>query len=73
LIATASAVVYVIGSTYLWSYSAAISRFLDSKSVYALEKAVVAQKSFWKLIGIMSFVTICVTIPLALFLLVRFL
>jgi hypothetical protein len=65
-IAAVTAAVYVVAAAHLRAYGYAISRFVRSKEMHTLEKAMVEQKSFWRLAGIMTVVTICLNMPLLL-------
>ena len=50
----AISVVYFFGSFYLMSYGTKIGTFLRSENIADMEAALVAQKSFWKLAGILA-------------------
>ena len=52
------AVAYVAGSYYLLSYGRRIGDYLSSGTALALERAILAQKSFWRLAGIITAVFI---------------
>jgi len=56
------AFLYVMASYYLFTYSSKISAFMRGKSTADLENALVAQKSFWKLVGIVT--AVCVVLNL---------
>jgi hypothetical protein len=45
-------------SFYLWSYGSRIGAFLRSSGVKQLQQALVAQKSFWKLVGIVTAISL---------------
>jgi hypothetical protein len=49
---------YLLASYYLLTYGGRIGEFLRSGSTRQLEDALVAQKSFWKLIGIVTAVVL---------------
>jgi hypothetical protein len=49
---------YIVAAYYLLSYGLKIGNFLRSSSVRELEGAMIAQKSFWKLIGIITAVVL---------------
>jgi len=46
------AAIYLLVSYYLFTYASRIKSFVYSRSAFDLERAIVAQKSFWKLMGI---------------------
>ncbi len=48
--------IYLVPSYYLLRYGQQIGRFLRSSGTHELETALIAQKSFWKLIGILTLV-----------------
>ena len=56
------AVVYFMASLYLLRYASAIKRAVTGLNASDMESALEAQASFWKLIGILSIVSIVVTI-----------
>ena len=47
---------YLVPSIYLFRYSSAIGRFLDSMAASEMESALSYQKSFWKFVGIVAIV-----------------
>ena len=47
---------YLVPSIYLFRYSSAIGRFLESMAASEMEAALSYQKSFWKFIGIVAIV-----------------
>ena len=54
LVYGAMAVFYVYAAYFLLTYASQISKFLRSNQTRDLEQAIVAQKSFWKLSGIVT-------------------
>ena len=50
--------VYFFAALHLYRYSTGISSFLRTRSVRSLETALDAQKSFWKLVGIVTLVMV---------------
>ena len=55
-------VIYFMASLYLLRYASAIKRAVTGLNASDLESALEAQASFWKLIGILSIVSIVLTI-----------
>jgi len=55
---------YLYVSYLLFNYASTISRFLRSKEVRDLERAMVAQKSFWKVMGIVTAVWLALSLGL---------
>ena len=47
---------YLVPSYFLLRYGQEIGRFLRHSGVRELERAITAQKSFWKLVGIITLV-----------------
>ena len=47
---------YLVPSIYLFRYSSAIGRFLDSMAASEMESALAYQKSFWKFLGIVAII-----------------
>lgn len=58
-------VIYFMASLYLLRYASAIKRAVTGLNASDLETALEAQASFWKLIGILSIVSIIVTLLFA--------
>jgi hypothetical protein len=56
------AVLYGFPSLYLYRYSNFIKLFLQNKRETDLESALSYQKSFWKFVGILSIITIGISI-----------
>ena len=56
------AVVYCFPSLYLFKYSNFVKLFYQSKNEGHLESALSYQKSFWKFVGILSIITIVISI-----------
>jgi hypothetical protein len=52
------AFLYLAAAYYLFTYSQKIRAFLRGRSTRDLEVALVAQKSFWKLVGIVTAITL---------------
>jgi hypothetical protein len=50
---------YVPPALFLWRYAARIRRLQDGGGLPALEEALASQKSFWKYVGIMAAVMLC--------------
>lgn len=64
------AVVYAAASYYLFSYGQRIGDYLNGRDVRQLEEALFAQKSFWKLLGIVVAIylgLVALIIPVMLF------
>jgi hypothetical protein len=55
---------YVLPSVKLLKYSAAITKLMASGGLEELERALLEQKGFWKLVGIMVIMTIALYIVL---------
>ena len=53
---------YFFPSLYLFTFSSSIGRLLDGGGVKEMEATLVNQKSFWKFIGILTLVMICIAI-----------
>ena len=53
---------YLVPSIYLFRYSSAIGRFLDSMAAAEMESALSYQKSFWKFVGIVVIIMFIVSI-----------
>lgn len=47
---------YLVPAIYLFRYSSAIGRFLDSMTASEMESALSYQKSFWKFVGIVAII-----------------
>jgi hypothetical protein len=56
------AVVYCFPSLYLFKYSNSVKLFYQRKNESYLESALSYQKSFWKFVGILSIITIVISI-----------
>lgn len=52
------ALLYVPPSVFLFRYASAIGRILPGNEAEGIERALVAQKSFWRFVGIMALVII---------------
>lgn len=57
---------YVIASIYLFKYSSALGRFLNSKKEFELVSALSYEKSFWKIVGISFLLSIVAGIVAAI-------
>lgn len=62
LLFAAGAAIYIYASYQLLTYGTSIGRFQITKDPHVLEKALIAQKSFWKLVGIVTAVYL-ISIP----------
>ena len=51
-------VLYLYASIKLWSYGSHIRRLMMSQSIWDLEAALEAQRSFWKFVGIMILIAL---------------
>ena len=58
LIYVVLALIYVAPSLYLFRYGTGIGRLLERGGIDGLTHALVCQKSFWRLVGIMTLVVI---------------
>jgi hypothetical protein len=52
LVSVGIAALYLFASYYLWCYGKHIAALVRSGGMRQLQAAIVAQKSFWKLVGI---------------------
>jgi hypothetical protein len=59
-------IVYVIPAVYLWRYADRIGSFLLQRTARSLAHALEAQKSFWKYVGILVLVILCLYALIAL-------
>jgi preprotein translocase subunit SecG len=50
---------YVPPTLFMWRYASGIRRLQDGGGMGALEEALSSQKSFWKYIGVLTLVMIC--------------
>lgn len=53
------ALLYIFPSLFLFRYASAIASMLSEDTVRGMEKALEAQKSFWRFIGILTVVILC--------------
>jgi len=53
------AILYITPGVFLWMYADRIGLFLRQKTPGRLASALASQKSFWKFIGIMTLIFIC--------------
>jgi len=53
------AILYIAPGVFLWMYADRIGLFLRQKTPGRLASALASQKSFWKFIGIMTLIFIC--------------
>jgi len=61
------AVCYVIPAVFLWNYASRIALFIQMRSTFTLAAALESQKSFWKFVGAMMIVALCIYGGLFLF------
>lgn len=61
------AVLYIIPAVFLWRYADRIGSFLLQRTPVALTHALEAQKSFWKFVGILTLIVICLYALMAIF------
>jgi len=54
------ALLYIVPAVFLWSYADRIGRFLQQKSPGTLASALESQKSFWKFMGILMLIVLCI-------------
>ncbi len=54
------AILYVVPAVYLWRYAGRIGSFLQQESIGSLASALEAQKSFWKFVGIVALIVLCI-------------
>jgi hypothetical protein len=50
---------YIPPAVFLWQYAGRIRRLQDGGGLPALEEALTSQKSFWKYVGILAAVVLC--------------
>jgi len=60
LIYIVMAILYIAPALFLWMYADRIGVFLQNKSPGTLASALEAQKSFWKFVGIVMLIILCV-------------
>lgn len=53
-------ILYLMPALFLWRYASAIGELLFTRSGFALEEFLRHQKSFWKFVGIMTVVLLCI-------------
>jgi hypothetical protein len=53
------AIIYIIPAVFLWMYADRMAVFLRNKSSGTLASALEAQKSFWKFMGILTLIILC--------------
>ena len=63
------AVLYILPAVFLWTYADRISIFLRKRSPGRLASALEAQKSFWKLAGILMLIVLCMYAVIIVFVL----
>jgi len=61
------AILYVIPAVFLWRYADRIGSFLLQRTPGRLASALEAQKSFWKFVGILTLIVLCIYALIALF------
>ena len=54
------AILYILPAVFLWMYADRIRNFLRQRSPGALASALEAQKSFWKFVGILTVIVLCI-------------
>ena len=54
LVTAAAAALYFFAAYHLYTYATQIARFLRTKDSSDLDRAMIAQKSFWKLVGMVT-------------------
>lgn len=54
------AVLYIMPSVYLWRYASSIQTLLSSRRTADLDEALKQQKSFWRFLGILTAVLLCI-------------
>ncbi len=54
------ALLYIFPSLYLWRYASAIQALGLSRSSGDLEQALLHQKSFWRFVGILTAIVLCI-------------
>jgi hypothetical protein len=67
LLMAGATVLYFFAAYHLFTYASAIARFLRSHEGRDLERALVAQKSFWRLVGMVTAAVIALYLLLAMF------
>ncbi len=67
LIYIAMAILYIIPAVFLWRYADRIASFLVRRTPDSLGYALEAQKSFWKFVGILTLIVLCIYALIALF------
>ena len=66
LIYVALGALYLVPACYLFGYGRAIKQFLSSGQAAAAEIALEKQKSFWKFVGILTAIFICIYVVILL-------
>lgn len=54
------AILYIVPAVFLWRYADRIGAFMLQRTPHTLAHALEAQKSFWKFVGILTLVILCV-------------
>jgi hypothetical protein len=54
------ALLYIMPSLFLWRYASAIQTLLSSRRTADLDEALKQQKSFWRFLGIITAVLLCI-------------
>lgn len=57
-----AAVLYVAMGYYLYKYATAIQAFADTRETVAMEQALGHQRSFWRMVGIVTIVYLCLIV-----------
>lgn len=53
------ALLYIMPSLYLWRYASSIQTLLSSRQAADLDEALKQQKSFWRFLGILTVIMLC--------------
>ena len=67
LIYIAMAILYIIPAVFQWRSADRIASFLVRRTPDSLGYALEAQKSFWKFVGILTLIVLCIYALIALF------
>jgi hypothetical protein len=67
LMMAGATVLYFFAAYHLFAYASAIAKFLRSRETRDLARALLAQKSFWRLVGMVTAVVIAIYLLLAVF------
>jgi len=61
------AILYIIPAVFLWRYADRIGSFMLRRTPAELTHALEAQKSFWKFVGILTLIVLCIYALIAIF------